>query len=218
MHALFRKLSPAALHRAAKRLPSDQRGIAAVEFGYIAPILLLLLMGTFEVSRAISIDRRINAVSANASEVIARMETLDNDDLQKIVQAMQHIMEPYNDDSLVVRLIGVKASSTSATDTRVEWSYQYASGSTSTPLAQCSPYALEAGLVGRNGSVIVAEVGYTYQPVFGNFIYRGLDFTNVGDNADDTTGVNRNWTSRAVHAPRKSCVDYNGTNCVLNCG
>ena len=218
MHALFRKLSPAALHRAARRLPSDQRGIAAVEFGYIAPILLLMLMGTFEVSRAISIDRRINAVSANASEVIARMETVDNQDLQKIVEAMEHVMEPYNDGSLVVRLVGVKASSTSAADTRVEWSYQYANGTASTPLAQCSPFTLESGLVGRNGSVIVAEVGYTYQPVFGDFIYRGLDFTTVGDTSGDTTGISRNWTSRAVHAPRKSCVDYNGTNCVLNCG
>ncbi|MBL8565006.1 MAG: pilus assembly protein [Hyphomicrobiaceae bacterium] len=199
------------------RLWRDRRGVAAVEFGYIAPILLLLLMGTFEVSRAISIDRRINTVSANASEIIAREEKITNADLAKIVEAMKHIMTPYADDSLVVRIIGVRASSTDANDTRVEWSYQYANGSASTPLTKCSTYALDAGLVGKNGSVIVAEVGYNYEPVFGDFIYRGLDFTSVDSSSGDDAGVNRNWSSRAVHAPRKSCVDYNNTNCVLNC-
>lgn len=208
----------------ARRWPSlwgDRRGIAAVEFGYIAPILLLLLMGTFEVSRAISIDRRINTVSANASEIVAREENITHADLAKIVEAMKHVMEPYTDDSLVVRLIGVRSSSTNAADTRVEWSYEYSNGmAASQPLTQCAPYALDNGLVGKNGAVVVAEVGYNYRPVFGEFIYRGLDLTAVDTQSGDTAGVNRNWSSRAVHAPRKGPVlvseQCNGNTCCAN--
>lgn len=199
------------------RLVRDRRGVAAIEFAYIAPILLVILMATFEFSRAISIDRRLNAVSASASEVVAREDEITSSDLDKIAEAMRHVMEPYDDGSLVVRLIGVRASSTNAADTKVEWSYQYANGSSSTPLAQCANYALENGLVNKNGSVIVAEVGYDYTPVFANFITTRLNFSAL-QSRPNSTGIPRNWTSKAIHAPRKSCVDYNNTNCVLNCG
>lgn len=205
------------LSASSKRLAHDQRGVAAVEFGYIAPVLLLMLMGTFELSRGVSIDRRLNSVSAMASELISREDAITPADLDKVAAAMKHVMEPYDDDSMVIRLIGVRANSTNASNTKVEWSYEFSGAGTTVPYAQCSPYSLDTGLVGKGGSVIVAEVGYTYQPVFGGFVYGGLDFTETNVDEGDTSGINRNWTSKAFHAPRKSCVDYNGTNCVLAC-
>ena len=217
---MFNRFFRSVLRRAghsARRIGSDHSGIAAVEFAYIAPVLLLMLMGTFEFSRAVSIDRRINSISAMASELVAREETINNQALQRVAEAMKHVMQPYDDDSIVLRLIAVRASADNATDTRVEWSYERSADSNSTPYSQCSAYTLEPGLVNKGTGVIVADVGYTYEPVFGNFIYRGLDFTEVKAEDGDTTGINRNWTSKAFHAPRKSCVDYNGTNCVMNC-
>lgn len=35
------------------RLRNDQRGVAAVEFALVAPILLMMLLGSFEVARAL---------------------------------------------------------------------------------------------------------------------------------------------------------------------
>lgn len=197
-----------------KTLKSDASGIAAVEFGYIAPVLLIMLMGTFEVSRAVSIDRRINSVSATASELIAREDgMLSTQDLDKIAVAMKHVMAPYDDDTVVVRLVAVQASSSDVNDTRVIWSYQHASDGDSEPYSQCSVYQLEDGLVSRGTGVIVAEVGYTYAPVFGNFIYRGLDFTAIDPDAGDTSGVDRNWTSKSYHAPRKGLPKREGVSC-----
>lgn len=217
-------MSPKSVQRAVAGLRTktaefvrDRRGVAAVEFAYIAPVLLIMLMGTFEMSRGVSIDRRLNSVSAMASEIIAREDSITPTDLEKVAQSMKHVMEPYDDDTMVIRLIGVRASSTNATDTKVEWSYEYSGNGSAVPYTQCTPYALDAGLVGKGGSVIVAEVGYTYAPVFGDFVYRQLDFTETDVENGDTSGINRNWKSKSFHAPRKSCVDYNGTNCVLNC-
>lgn len=205
------------LRMAARKIGHDQRGVAAIEFAYIAPVLLIMLMGTFEMSRAVSIDRRLNSVSAMASEIISREDAITPADLDKVADAMKHVMEPYGDDTLVVRLVGVRASSTNASDTKVEWSYEHSGVGTSVPYPKCQQYTLDTGLVGKGGSVIVAEVGYTYEPVFGSFVYGNLDFTQTNVNSGDSTGINRNWTSKAFHAPRKSCVDYNGTNCILNC-
>ena len=35
----------------------DTQGAAAVEFGFLAPVLLLMLLGTIETARAVSTDR-----------------------------------------------------------------------------------------------------------------------------------------------------------------
>ncbi|MGD9783074.1 MAG: TadE/TadG family type IV pilus assembly protein [Hyphomicrobiaceae bacterium] len=211
------KFAVRSLGHTMRRLARSRDGIAAVEFAYIAPVLLIMLMGTFEISRAVSIDRRINTVSAMASELVAREDTIDNSGLEKIVQAMKHVMKPYDDNSVVVRIVAVRASNSNANDTRVEWSFEHSANGSSTPVSQCASYTLDQGLTSKGTGVIVAEVGYTYEPVFNNFIYRGLDFTETNAAQGDNSGINRNWTSKAFHAPRKSCVDYNGTNCVLNC-
>jgi len=206
-----------------KALTSDASGIAAIEFGYIAPVLLIMLMGTFEISRAVSIDRRINTVSAMASELVAREDgTISTQDLDKVVEAMKHVMAPYDDDTVVVRLIAVQASSSDVNDTRVIWSYQHASDGDSNPYSQCSVYQLDEGLVSRGTGVIVAEIGYTYAPVFGDFVYRGLDFTPTNPDTGDTSGIDRNWTSKSYHAPRKGLpkpegVSCNGGQCPAGC-
>ena len=71
--------------RVSRHYLHDKRGVAAVEFAYIAPILLVMLMATFELSRAVSIDRRLNSVSAMASELVAREEQIDAEDLKNII-------------------------------------------------------------------------------------------------------------------------------------
>ena len=48
----------------------DARGVAAVEFAFIAPIMILLFVGTIELSAGISTDRKISRVaSAIAAEL-----------------------------------------------------------------------------------------------------------------------------------------------------
>ena len=40
------------------RAAHDCEGVAAIEFGYLAPVMLIMLIGTLEASRAINMDRR----------------------------------------------------------------------------------------------------------------------------------------------------------------
>ena len=97
-------MSPSLLHRAAhglrhaaRSIVRDRRGVAAVEFAYIAPVLLIMLMGTFELARGVSIDRRLNSVSAMASALIARADSTTPAALAKAAAAMplaRHSVRP----------------------------------------------------------------------------------------------------------------------------
>lgn len=209
--------------RLSKLLSSFRRdiaGVAAVEFAYIAPILLVMVMATFELSRAVSIDRRLNSVSAMASELVAREEQVDGEDLKNIYRALNHVMKPYNDNSLIVRLTQVRTNTSGST--QVEWSAEINSvmvdtngsgSSPTTPYGSCSTYAIDSELQQKGSRVIVAEVGYNYQPVFGNFIYRDFNFDDLKKTRNDVSGLGGTWSSKAYHSPRWNCVAYGSSNC-----
>jgi Flp pilus assembly protein TadG len=191
-----------------RRLWHDRRGSAAIEFAYIAPVLLLLLLGTIETGRAINMDRHFALASSSLGDLVAREEYLGDSssdattNLKSMMDAIAHMMHPYDTTSLKLGVFQVRASPDDAADTRVDWSYSH--NGMSVP-SKCASYALPAGLIDKGGSVIVVESSYVFHPLFADFV--------PGITGDMT------WTEKSLHSPRNSCVDYvEGDNCSsLNC-
>ncbi len=189
------------------RFRRHTRGAAAVEFAFLAPLLLLMLLATIETGRAINIDRQFTSATGMAGDLVAREEYLGDTtttakaNLDSMMLSIKHIMQPYDASSLKLGAFSVRASSTDATDTRVEWTYSY--NGKSVP-AKCEKYALPANLVGKGESVIVVDSTFVFKPLFGNYV--------PGITGDMT------WTGKSYHTPRNSCVDYvKGNNCVSSC-
>jgi len=183
-----------------------ERGNAAIEFGIVAPLLLLMLLGTVELGRAIATDRHFGSAVASTGDLVAREEYLGEDrgaasnNLKDMMTSIQHLMRPYDPSTLQLVIYSVKASADDPGKGKVEWSYPYGLDAK----AQCSDYALPADVVPPGGSVIVVEAEYTFTPLFGDFI-PGL-------------GSGKPWSETSYHSPRNSCVDYvKGDNCISKC-
>jgi len=182
-------------------------GVAATEFAFLAPLLVLMYLGTVELSRAINTDRQFNSATAMTAELVSREaelgDTIAEADatLEGIIKSVEHVMSPYDTASLKLSIISVKASSDDATDTKVEWSYSH--NGHSAP-SKCSPYQLPADIVAEGESVIVVESSYLYEPIFTGVV--------PGFSGKIT------WTDKSIHSPRNSCVDYAGSQCLLDCG
>jgi Flp pilus assembly protein TadG len=191
------------------RLWHDSRGAAAVEFAYLVPILLLMLLGTIEIGRAVNVHRQFAMATATTSDLVAREEWLGTSEtdadanLASMMESVEHLMQPYDSSTLKLGVFSVQASPDDANDTRVAWKYSY--NGQSVP-DKCQPYALPDGLIGKGGSAIVVESTYGFKPLFADFV--------PGMSGDMT------WTEKSIHSPRNSCVDYvKGDNCSsLNCG
>lgn len=190
-----------ALRHLQRRFKKSIEGIAAVEFGLVAPVMLIMLIGTIEISRAISIDRRFGLATAMVGDLVAREEEMTADDLNAIYDIVDHVMEPYDASRIKIAVIPVKAASDDKTNTKV-----YASATNrpalngmSTP-AGCANYGLTAGLVDEGESVIVVESSYAFTPLLVN------EFIGA-----------KTWTDKAVLSPRNACVDFDDDNCVSSC-
>lgn len=183
-------------------LRRDTRGIAALEFALIAPILVVMLIGAIDVSRAVALNQRMSLITQMVADLVARETQLTADDVRAIYDIAGLVMAPYSTDDLQISIIPVMSSSIDAQNTVVYPSTAnrptYPTGS---ELPRCQAYPLTEGLLGTNESMIVVETKYKYEPLWARQVV-----------APDI------WEKTAYAKPRKAlCVGFDGPNCSTSC-
>lgn len=122
------------LKRTARKLRGDREGVGAVEFALIAPVLIVLYMGSLEVSVAMSVNKKLARASSTVADLVTQDETVNKAFLQSMLNVAQSVMTPFRSDGIKVKITGISIDSAGvATAT---WSWQedntkpYATGST----------------------------------------------------------------------------------------
>src|SRR5262245_25370828 len=126
----------------------DQRGAAAVEFAQLSPLLLIMLLATIEIARAVNVDQHFDSTCDMAGDLVAREEYIGSStsdalaNLNGMMQSIGQVMQPYDATQLKLAVISVRASPTDATNTWVDWTYTY-NGATAP--SKCAKYTLPTG-------------------------------------------------------------------------
>lgn len=157
------------------RFERDRRGVAAVEFAMIVPVMFLLLVGTIEFSQALTVDRRVTQSASASADLIARAPAspaLTAADVDGSLKIIEQLIEPYELSRLNVRIVSVIRNNSG--QDKVSWSRDNSGG---TPYGRGSTYVgIPAGLLANGESVIVAEATYNYVPlIFHYFITSAFD-------------------------------------------
>ena len=142
----FRRLS---------RLAGDERGVSAVEFAMLAPVLIAFYFGMAEFCQGFMAQKRMGHVSAMVADLVAQEETVNRANLDDIFAIGGLIMKPFTTAGLQQRVSSVTRTSGVA---RVDWSR----GSVMAPRAVNSTITLPADLIADGESIIVSEATYDY--------------------------------------------------------
>lgn len=135
-------------------LRSDDRGVSAVEFALIAPILIILLWGSLAFSSSYTIWRRVATVASSSADLVARCNDVNDADLIDITQAASRIMSPFATDANNPTVQWVSATKDNADNIIVEWSYP----------DNVQTINVDPALIDEGSSVIVATVTYNAPP------------------------------------------------------
>jgi Flp pilus assembly protein TadG len=144
------------LKRSATRLARDTRGVSAVEFALIFPLMLLLYVGAIETGNLLTANRRVMQVASTAADLTAQVKTVSTQDLGDIVKAAGLIMSP-NAPRIVITSVVADQNNNG----KVDWSY----ASSGAARAKNSSYPVPTGLTDPGTSVVVAEVTYPFTPL-----------------------------------------------------
>ena len=159
------------------RFRRGERGVAAVEFAFIVPIMLLLYIGTWELSNGVAANRKLSRVSSTLSDLVTQSQSLTCDDIGDIMKAASKVMYPYDSQTRIV-LTGINIDA--AGSAKVHWSH----GLNQTAYAANSVYPAVPSPIKVNGTYLVAaKVMTTYQPFIGWASYSAADGFSLSNQA-----------------------------------
>jgi hypothetical protein len=108
------------LPRSARGLRGDCRGVAAIEFAIIAPIMLLAFFGTVEFCSAIAVDRKVTLVARTLSDLTSQNVGVTDAQLTAYFTVSQKILWPYtNTPKATITELHIEPGSLAP---RVQWS------------------------------------------------------------------------------------------------
>jgi len=149
------------LPRRLSEFAKDKRGVSAVEFAMLLPLMLTLYLGGVEVSQGIAIDRKVTLTARTVADLVAQVSTIDNAGVNAALGASAAIFAPYPDASAKITVSVVAISSNG--NAKIAWS----ATKNGTTRAGGSSVTLHAALKVPSTSLVWGEAAYTYTPAIG---------------------------------------------------
>ena len=147
-----------------RRFARDKRGISAVEFAMLLPLMITLYLGGVEISQAVAIDRKVTLISRTLADLVAQVTTVAASDMTNILAASAAIIAPYNSNNLKITVSSVTIDSNSVA--KIAWSKTL----NGTARTVGSVVTLPSALAVANTSLIWGEANYGYTPTMGYVI------------------------------------------------
>ncbi|CAN7382978.1 pilus assembly protein [Phenylobacterium sp. LjRoot219] len=135
-----------------------ERGAAALEFGLIAPILILFHFGSVEFVQAWEAHRRVTHVAAALADLTAQKRAVTQAEVDDILKAGGLMIAPFPADRLSVRI------SSFSTDSSGKVTQDWTRSRNWTAAGQAT---VPKGYLAASESVIVANVAYEHKAMFG---------------------------------------------------
>ena len=170
------------------RFGGDRRGVSAVEFALLAPLMITIYVGCAEVSDAVSADRKVSLTAAALANLSSQVTTISTSDMTNILDASSAIIAPYSTSQLTVTLscISIDANSRATVKWSVTRGGSAHSGTITIPTALAVP----------NSQLLFGEATYQYTPTVGYTVTGTL-----------------NLSDHMYMSPRITAPTYNGTAC-----
>lgn len=150
-------------------------GVSAIEFALISPALLFTYFGIAEVANYVLAARKVAAVASTAADLVSQDTAVTDAEMDDIMDSLKVILRPFDDGSAQIIISEVSADE----DGVLTWSWSDARNDTPhTPGTAPSADEVPADIVANGQGIIVAEISFTYQTLFGMYLSNGMTLTD----------------------------------------
>jgi Flp pilus assembly protein TadG len=160
------------LHQRLVRFGKDRRGVSAVEFAMLLPLMLTLYLGTVEISQGVAIDRKVTLTTRTIADLTSQVLTISTTDMTNIMNATTAVLAPFDVSKLKVTVSLVTIDSNAAA--KVTWSCTFQG----TKRAVNSSVTLPSALAIANTALVWGEASYSYKPTIGYVVTGTLNLSD----------------------------------------
>lgn len=160
------KSSALTILRLPKRLAKDNKGVAAIEFALIAPVMIAFYFGLSEISMAISADRNVAHSASVAGDLTTQTSSLDRLQVEDVMTAAVAVLgiESSEIGDITIELNSYRKPPGGGATETIGYARLGPAISAGGP-ATFNPDSLGANMLNTTSGVVVARVNYKYKPV-----------------------------------------------------
>lgn len=143
----------------------DERGVSAVEFALIVPVILVLLIGMVDTNEALTVYRKMRQISSTVSDLVAQRSEVTPAEVTMTLQGSASLLAPYDTTNLDIVLSVVDVTKHGQT---VAWSRAYQTGAETkgaTPAFPVPDVLAEEGI-----QVVAVRVDYEFETMFSGLV------------------------------------------------
>lgn len=154
------------LYNRLQRVKDDRKGVAAIEFALIAPVMIAFYFGLAETTLAITKDRNVAHTASVAGDLATQVSELDEEGIEDVMTAALTVINVPSHEvarvsvelhSFVMRTDGSK------TVDRIGYA-RLGPEITSSEMAPLEASDLSANMLNETSGAVVARVAYRYEP------------------------------------------------------
>ena len=155
------------------RLAQERRGVAAVEFAMLLPLMVTLYLGAVEISQGVGVDRKVTLTTRTVADLASQVSSINNADMTNVLNASSSVIAPFDATKLKVTVSEVKIDASNLAT--IAWSDTLPGG---TARAVGSTVTLPTALKVANTYLIWGEVSYSYKPAIGYVVTGTLNLSD----------------------------------------
>ncbi len=153
-------------------LRRDERGVSAVEFAMLLPLMITLYLGVVEMSQGISINRKVTLTARAVADLASQVSSINNTEMTNLLNASAAVVAPFPAGQLKVTVTAVSIDPNGVAT--VAWSDTL----NGTKHAVNSSVSLPTALKVPNTQLILSEVSYNYVPTIGYVVTGALNLND----------------------------------------
>jgi Flp pilus assembly protein TadG len=159
--------------RAVSKFRTHERGVAAIEFAMLLPLMLILYLGCIEITTGVAIERKVTLTARALADLSSQFTAIAKSDMTNILNAASDIIAPYPSAQLVavVSELSINAQGQAV----VVWSSAY----NGTARTAGSTVTVPTSLATPNSYLLLGEAQYSYAPGLGKSVVGNLTLSNT---------------------------------------
>jgi Flp pilus assembly protein TadG len=144
---------------------TDRRGVAAIEFAFIAPLLLAMYFVTMEVSQGIETSKKVSRIASMVADLVTQRQDVRKVELDAIMNIGVSTLQPDNRSAPKIIITEIKISDEPKPKATVVWSRKLDAGVFGVDAALDTPTTVPDSLNIPGTFLIRVESALAYEPV-----------------------------------------------------
>jgi Flp pilus assembly protein TadG len=136
-----------------QRFAQERSGASAIEFAFLAPILIAIYISSFEITAGYSVSQKTLKAAGSIADIVTRQDAVTKAFLSEMIDAAESTIAPSPALGLTLKITGVTIDSTG--NAKVLWSWNESGG---TPYTKGSVVTVPADMKQPSSFLVRSEL------------------------------------------------------------